>query len=312
MRKNVRASPGQRFARFLESDLPRRDARLNKELQRESWAKIITLKSSQMRSGEARHNNGSQTMVLMKKYFLVLALLVSSSAMAKDLKADAEVNSFLPLDQQSSEVFSEISKNTWSLKYNVEGALKTNDGDEIVIKKFPFNYEKFLTFSVQETERKVKKKGYSFGMIGGTWVGVDARFASGGGGYAMPIPVKKMGYKKIDENTTQFMFWAREDYYVDLEARRMHTDILNPLLANASDTIALDALLQKDPTCQKLLKANRYANAIENCTVTETVFDYLVLEYSSKAPALLKVTGRNLNELADGFSFEMKIKTENP
>ena len=237
--------------------------------------------------------------------------------MAKGPKANAEVNSFLPLDQQSSEVFNEISKNTWSLKFNVEGAFKTNDGDEIVIKKYPFNYEKVLTFSAQETERKTfcglfNKKGHSFGMIGGTWVGVDSQYASRGGGYAVPIPVRKMGYKKIDENTTQFMFWAREDYYADLEARRMRTDILNPLLANASDTIALDALLRKDPTCQKLLKANRFADAIENCAVTETDFDYLILEYSSKTPALLKVKGRNLNEIADGFSFEMKIKSENP
>ena len=244
-------------------------------------------------------------------------LLISSSALATSPKADATVNSFQPLDQQSSEVFNEISKNTWSLKYNVEGAFKTNNGDEIVIKKYPFNYEKVLTFSKQETERKtlfglLKKKGYLFGMIGGTWVGVDAQYASHGGGYAIPIPVKKMGYKKINEDTTQFMFWAREDYYVDLDARRMHTDILNPLLAKVSDTMALDAFLRKDPTCWKLLKANPYADAIENCTVTDTAFDYLVLEYSGKTPALLKVTGRNLNEALEVFSFDMKIRNENP
>ena len=140
-------------------------------------------------------------------------------------------------------------------------------------------------------------------MIGGTWAGIDSRSPSHGGGYAEELPVKKMGVKK-DGQTYQFLFWSRQDYFVDEEAKRMHTDILHPALSEAKDTLQLENMLKDEPFCSEILKSS-FTSYI-NCAINRVVFDYVILEYSLEAPNSLIVIGKSFDSNLEVFRIKMK------
>ncbi|MDO9181522.1 MAG: hypothetical protein Q7U04_03895 [Bacteriovorax sp.] len=227
---------------------------------------------------------------------------------------NAEMKEFHNFDSDAESIFSKLSNKKWSQKFDTVAVRLLYDIDAngkltpIEDSRFPFGFEKKLDFSLSKQTKKTllgKRDYYFFGMLGGTWAGIDTQYPSHGGGYATQIPVKKLGVNK-DGQTYRFLFWAREDYYVDEEAKRMHTDLLHPALLEAKDTLQLEKILKDEPACKDILK-NSFMSYID-CVINRVAFDYLILEYSPESPDSLEVIGKDLNSNNEVFRIKMKSK----
>jgi hypothetical protein len=245
----------------------------------------------------------------MKKWLFGILILASSSAFANSHpRPDAAVLSYPPLDQDSARVLAMVATKAWIQKIDIGVRAERFDrAGNPVPEVRPFGYQKNLRFSLQQRSSGrafglIRKAAYSFGMIGGTFEGSDGRFSTGGGGYGVGIPLVRMGAKKTDEHQYEFLFWAREEYYVNPEARRMHTHVLNPKLVQSQTIQDFVEAAKSDPGCADFQPIFGFRVF---CAVREVIFDYLVLRYSPLNPGSLQVVGRNLNSNQDLFAFEM-------
>lgn len=255
-------------------------------------------------------------------YLLIASVTLSSCSFnsmknrnPSSVKEDAEMEEFSNFDSDAEFVFSNIASKKWSQKFETVGVLIRYDidADGNLIpnedKKFPYGFEKNLAFSLSKQTKKTlfgKRDFYFFGMLGGTWAGSDTSHPSHGGGYSSPIPVKKLGVQR-DGQTYRFLFWAREDYYIEDEAKRMHTDLLHSALLEAKNTAQLEKILKDDSACIDFVKNTSLT--YRDCAIYRVVFDYIILEYSPESPDSLVVIGKELNSNNEVFRIKMKSKS---
>jgi len=144
-------------------------------------------------------------------------------------------------------------------------------------------------------------------MIGGTWKGSNNLYPEGGGGYAFPIPLKKVGYRQSGADKYSFMLWARLEGYADPSQYRMHTDLLHPLIAQVKGTDELEALFKKDAECIKRM-SKYHADPLDCAIIKSVYFDYLLLEFSATDVSAINIIGRNLNDAKEVFNITMREK----
>lgn len=151
------------------------------------------------------------------------------------------------------------------------------------------------------------KNGLNFGMIGGTWVGVNTRYPSHGGGYGREIPVKKIGFKQSGSLLSYYV-WAREEYFSEEEARKMKTDLLHPSLKNVTNTLELENILKDDTDCTNVRTQNKYMSILDCAIVKHVIFDYLVIDANLDDLSEIKISDRLLNQETEVFSFNLHPK----
>lgn len=122
------------------------------------------------------------------------------------------------------------------------------------------------------------------------WTNVESGYASGGGGYAVPVPVINTGYRVSADGTYEFMIWARFTGFVDPDANRLHLDIIEPYVISAQSMAQVREGQQRTCTSDQLAQGGGYA-----CTTTDRSFDYLMIRFNPAQVNRLELLGMDFN-----------------